>query len=165
MSKRLLNRQAISALICAGKSTTEVAADLRVTRTTVYQVKKQMESADLDQEPILGVKFGARSQPVANPRTRAAVKRRILAAPTKSLRQVAQAAGLHRETVRKVVRQEGWRSRRCIKVPLISAEGRQTRALRAQGLVNALKSLASGTIIFFPDEKKLCRRPGVQPSK
>ena len=136
MSKRLLNRQAISALIRAGKLPTEVAADLGVARTTVYRVKKRMELADSDQEPDLGVKFGARSRPVVNPRTRNAIKRRIRAAPTKSLRQVAREAGLPRDTVRKVVRQEGWRLRRRIKVPLISAEGRQTLALRAQGLVN-----------------------------
>ena len=70
---------------------------------------------------------------------------------------VAREAGLKREAVRQVVIQNGWKSLRRTKVPLISAEGRERCAKRAAGLVNALKSKGRGTIVFFSDEKILRR--------
>ena len=87
------------------------------------------------------------------PRVVGGLKKRIKAAPTKSLRRVAKEANISRESVRRVVRGAGWRSLRKVKVPLISAQGRQTRIERATGLINALKSAAPGKIAFFSDEK------------
>ena len=97
------------------------------------------------------------------PRVTAAIRRRIKAAPTKSLCRVAREAGLKRESVRQVVIQSGWKSLRRTKVPLISAKGRERRAKRAAGLVNALKSKGRGTIVFFSDKKTFVVDPVFNP--
>ena len=163
MSKRILGRQAILALLRAGKTPTEVIGSLGVSRQTVYSVKKRMETTPDGQEVNLEVKYRPRARKVMTPRVQAAVRRRIRTAPTKSLRRVAKEAKVGREAVRKVVLDEGWRSRRRVKVPLVSAEGRERRALRALGLINALKTVRKGTIIFFSDEKNFVIDPVFNP--
>ena len=100
---------------------------------------------------------------VMTPRIRSGVMRRIKAAPTKPLRQVAQEAGLNRESVRLVVKEEGWKSLRRTKVPLVSALGLQKRQERSQGLINNLKSARQGRIIFFSDEKNFVIDPVYNP--
>ena len=50
--------------------------------------------------------------------------KRSKSAHTKSLRRVAKEAGLKPGVVWKLVREEGWRSLRRKKVPLISSAGR-----------------------------------------
>ena len=52
---------------------------------------------------------------------------------------------------------------RRIKVPLVSAEGREKRAKRAAALVNDLKSAGPGRIIFFSDEKNFVVDPVFNP--
>ena len=94
----------------------------------------------------------------------AGLRRRIPVAPTKSLRQVAAESGHGRETVRKFVLDSGWRSLRRKKVPLISKDGRATRAARAAGLIQALKRGGfPGRIVFFSDEKNFVVDPSYNP--
>ena len=97
------------------------------------------------------------------PRVRAAIRRRVKAAPTKSLRKISRESGVGRESVRKVVVEAGWKSLRRVKVPLISAEGCERRASRAAGLINALKLLPRNHIIFFSDEKNFAVDPVYNP--
>ena len=54
MSKRILARQAISALLCAEKTPTEVPPDLGVAWGTIYNVHKRMESSPAGKEVNLG---------------------------------------------------------------------------------------------------------------
>ena len=94
----------------------------------------------------------------------AGLPRRIKSAPTKSLRRVAKEAGLKPGVVWKLVREEGWRSLRRKKVPLIPAAGRKTCAARAAGLINALKEGGYlGRILFFLDEKTFVVDPAFNP--
>ena len=113
-------RHAIAALLQAGKTTTVIAKEVSCSRFLVYKVKKLQEAGK-----DLGYAFTPRVKAVLTPTVRAGIKRRVKAAPTKSLRRVAREAGVHREIVRRVVKEEGWRSLRRVKVPLISAEGRK----------------------------------------
>ena len=78
--------------------------------------------------------------------------------------RVAKEAGLKPGVVYKLVKEEGWRSLRRKKVPLISSEGRKKRVLRAQGLLNSLKKGGqAGRIIFFSDEKTFVVDPAFNP--
>ena len=61
------------------------------------------------------------------------------------------------------MKEEGWRSLRRTKVPLLSATGRQTRVERATGLINDLKSAAPRRIVFFSDEKTFVVDPVFNP--
>ena len=73
-------------------------------------------------------------------------------------------AGLKPGVVYKLVREEGWRSLRRKKVPLVSSEGRKKRASRAAGLLIALKEGGqAGRIIFFSDEKTFVVDPAFNP--
>ena len=93
MSKRIQTRQAICDLFCAGKLPTEVIRDLRVDRDTAYRVKKRMEATPEGEEPNLEVAYCPRARDVLTPCVRAGVKRRIRAAPTKSLRRITKKNG------------------------------------------------------------------------
>ena len=159
MSKRLSSRQAISALLDADKTPTAIVRDLKCARSLVYKVKalKQKNGGNL------GHAYVPRTKTVLTPRVRVVIQRRFKSAPTKALRQVAREAGVGRDVVTRVVREAGWRSLRCKKVPLISAEGRQKRATRAAGLLNKLKSARAGTVIFFSDEKTFVLDPAYNP--
>ena len=97
------------------------------------------------------------------PRVRAVVKRRIRAAPTKPIAAVARESGVSRQLMSKLVKESSWKSLRRTKVPLTSAEGRERRAMRDTGLVNALKSLRARTSIFFSDEKNFVVDPAYNP--
>ena len=105
-------RCSISALLDAGKSVTEISRDLSCSRPTVYKIKNLKA-----QGKGLHHQYPVRSNPVLTPQVRTAVKRRIRSAPQKPLRKIAREAGLNREAVRRVVRQEGWRSLRRKKIP------------------------------------------------
>ena len=59
----------------------------------------------------------------------------------------------HCEAVWWVVKDEGWKLLRRVKVPLISTDGQKKQVERARGLINKLKSAPQGRIIFFSDEK------------
>ena len=148
MSDRLSIRAAISALLDAARTPTAIAKELGCSRKLVYTVKKLKKNGKGLERAVQ-----QRKSPVLTPRVQAGVKKRIRAAPTKSLRRVAREAGLHPEIVRKVVKNSGWKSLRRVKVPLISQEGRQKRVDRAQGLLNSLKSSPPRQIVFFSDEK------------
>ena len=133
MSTRKETREAILALLDAQKTPTEITKTLQCSRPLVYKVKKSKAGGkNMDHA------FAARKKTVLTPITRAAIRRRIRSAPTKSLRRVAKESGINREAVRTVMKQEGWRSLRRVKVPLISAQGRLRRRERALGLLNSL---------------------------
>ena len=87
-------RRAISALLDAGKTPTAIVRDLSCARSTVYKVKNLKKAGQ-----GLDYAFTPQKKSVLTPRVRAGVKRRIKAAPTKSLRRVADEAGLNREAV------------------------------------------------------------------
>ena len=129
MSKREKVRAAICCLHDAGKTAMDIAATLGCGRSTVYRTINKIKVGE-------GIKHAVRpkKRPVLTPRVAAGLRRRIRAAPTKSLRQVAAESGRARETVRRVVIESGWRSLRRIKIPLISADGRKRRRDRAAGL-------------------------------
>ena len=130
-------RIAVAALIEAGETTNAIAADLKVSRSLVLKVKRRLAAGkDLQASPRKAIR------PVLTSRVVGGLKKRIKAAPTKSLRRVAKEANVSRESVRRVVRKAGWRSLCKVKVPLISAQGRETRIERAKGLISALKSAA-----------------------
>ena len=151
-------RIAIAALIEAGKTNNAIAADLKCSRSLVLKVKRRLAAGkDLQPSPRKAKK------PVLTSRVVGGLKKRIKAAPTKSLCRVAKEANVSRESVRRVVRGAGWRSLRKVKVPLISSQGRQTRIERANGLINALKSAAPGKIVFFSDEKTFVVDPAFNP--
>ena len=120
MSKREQVRAAICGLNAAGKTAMEIAATLKCGRATVYRALKKESKGE-------GVRHAVRprKRPVLTPRVAAGLRRRIRAAPTKSLRRVAAESGQNRETVRRLVLESGWRSLRRVKVPLISADGRR----------------------------------------
>ena len=114
-------RIAIAALIEAGKTNNAIAADLKCSRSLVLKVKRRLAAGkDLQPSPRKAKK------PVLTSRVVGGLKKRIKVAPTKSLRRVAKEANVSRESVRRVVREAGWRSLRKVNVPLISAKGRET---------------------------------------
>ena len=121
MSNRLDTRAAISALLDAGETPAFISRTLSVSRTTVYLVKnkKKVGANPLEDLPR------TRAHPVVTPRVLGGLKKRIRAAPKKSLRRVAQESGINRESVQKVVVQAGWKSHRRKKVPLISCLGQK----------------------------------------
>ena len=133
MSDRMATRHAICALSDAGRSNKEILRILNVAKTTVIRTLKKAAGGGLEHDTT------RRKKTVLTPRVAAGLKRRIKAAPTKSLRRVAKEAGLKPGVVWKLVRDEGSRSLRRKKVPLISSAGRKKRAARAAGLINALK--------------------------
>ena len=117
----------------AGRSNKEIVRILNVAKTTVIRTLKKKAAGGLEHDTT------SRKKTILMPRVAAGLRRRIKAAPTKSLRRVAKEAGLKPGVVWKLVREEGWRSLRRKKVPLISSAGRKTSAARAEGLINALK--------------------------
>ena len=158
MPGRIKTRHAISALLDAGKRSADIVWDLGYGRTLVHKIK----ALKVQGKDISSFKR-KRKNTIMTPRVTAAVRKRIKAASTKSLRRVAREAGLKRESVRKVVIQSGWKSLRRTNVPLISANGRERHAKRAVGLVNALKSKGHWTIFFFSDEKTFVVDPIFNP--
>ena len=112
MSKREKTRATIFGLHDAGKTAIEIAATLECSRSTVYRALTKMAAGE-------GVRHAVRPQkrPVLTPRVVAGLRRRIRAAPTKSLRQVAAESCRNRETVRRVVIESDWRSLRRVKFP------------------------------------------------
>ena len=151
MSSRLVLRQTIAALLHAGKTPTVIARELQCAKSTVYKVKN-LKEAGKDLKPT----YKTRKSPVNTARRRAAVLWRARGAPTTSLTKLASDSGTSRRSVARILKESGGRSLRRSKVPLISADGRERRASRALGLINALKSFPPGQIIFFSDEKKNC---------
>ena len=121
MSDRVDNRAAISALLDAGEAPVAMAKTLGVSRSTVYLVKNKKKAG---KDPTKEAPKG-RASPVVTPRVLGGLKKRIRAAPKKFLRRVAAEAGVNRESVRKVVVNAGWKSRRWKRVPLISRLGRK----------------------------------------
>ena len=153
MTPNIETRQAISALLDAGKTPTEIFRTLGCSRRLVYKVKNLKKAGQ-----TLEHAYKKRKNPVLTPLLCAKIKRKMKSAPTKSMSSVADALSVNRFLVAKVVQEAGWRSLRRTKVPLVSAEGREKRSTRSVGLVNALKSARPGTIIFF-----FRRRPRLQP--
>ena len=153
-------RHAICALSDAGSSNNDIVRTLKVAKTTVIRtLKKRNGGGSGLQHDVSG-----RQRTVLTPRVSAGLRRRIKAAPTKPLTRVAKEAGLKPGVVYKLVREEGWRSLRRKKVPLVSSEGRKTRASRAAGLLNALKEGGYlGRILFFSDEKTFVVDPAFNP--
>ena len=98
MSDRMATRHAICALADAGKSNKEIVGTLNVAKTTVIQTLKKQAAGGLDHDT------SSRKKTVLTPRVAAGLKRRIKAAPTKSLRRVAKEAGLKPGVVWKLVR-------------------------------------------------------------
>ena len=102
MSTRQDVRAVISALLDAGKTTKEVVADLKCGKSVVYEVKKRKEA---------GISAQAsprkRTRTTLTPTVVAGLRRRIKAAPTKSLWKVANEAAVPRELVQQVVREAG----------------------------------------------------------
>ena len=129
MSKRLEVRQAISALLDADKAPKDIVAALKCSRTLVFKVQRLKKAGDTD----LKHAFKPRKAKTLTPRVRAAIRRRVKAAPTKSLRKISRESSVARESINKVVVEAGWKSLRRVKVPLISAEGRERRAILAGG--------------------------------
>ena len=122
MATHIERRQAISTLLDAGKTPTEIVKELQCSRHVVYTVKNLKKAGkDLD---LTRRRY---NRPVLTPTVRAGIKRRVKTAPTKSLRKVAKEAGVNREIVRRVVVEAGRKSLRKVKVPLISAAGREKR--------------------------------------
>ena len=133
---------------------------LKVGRAMVYRVKnkKALRKDPVQENPKL------RRNPIITPRVLGGLECRIRAAPTKSLRMVAQEAGINRESILKVVVGASWKSRRRKKVPLISKAGRKKRVDRSRGLLNSLKSSGfPGRILFFSDEKNFVVDPAYNP--
>ena len=122
MSDRMATRHAICALSDAGRSNNDIVRILKVAKTTVIWTLKKQAAGGLEHDTT------GRKKTVLTPRVAAGLRRRIKAAPTKCLRRVAKEAGLKPGDVWKLVREEGWRSLRRKKVPLISATSRKTRA-------------------------------------
>ena len=135
----------------------DVGFSSQVSQLLVLKVKRRLAAGkDLQASPRKAKK------PILTPRVVGGLKKRIKVAPMKFLRRVAKEANISRESVLRVVRGAGWRSLRKVKVPLISAQGRQTRIERATGLINALKSAAPGKIAFFFGRKDVCGRSVLQ---
>ena len=94
----------------------------------------------------------------------AGIKRRVRAAPTKSLRRIAHEANVDKDIVRTLVKKQGWKSLRRVKVPLISAAGREKKCRdRAQRLMNKLKNAAKNQIKIFSDKKTFDVDPAYNP--
>ena len=112
MSDRKNVRTAIAALVRVGKSNREISTDLECSKTLVLKVKRR-----------LSVGKGPQVSPRKRKKTTltlgvvGGLKKRIKAAPTKSLRRVARESKVPRELVRQVVRDADWRSLRTVKVP------------------------------------------------
>ena len=154
MSKRKEVREAVSAMLDAGRTPAAIVKEFGCSRHLVYTVKKLRKGG----KP-LDHATPPRKRWVLTPQTRANIKRWIRNAPTKSLRRVSKESSVPRESIRRVVQEAGWRSLRKIKVPLISEDGRRRRAERAAGLLNSLKSSPLGRITFFSDEKNFVIDP------
>ena len=116
-------RHAICALSDAGSSNKEIVRTLKVAKTTVIRTLKKRNGGGTGLEHDTS----SRQRTVLTPRVSAGLRRRIKAAPTKPLTRVAKEAGLKPGVVYKLVREEGWRSLRRKKVPLISSEGPHKR--------------------------------------
>ena len=160
MSDRIKIRHAICALSDAGSTNMDIVRTLKVAKTTVIRTLKKRNGGGNG----LNHDTSRRKRTVLTPRVSATLRRRIKAAPTKPLARVAKEAGLKPGVVYKLVKEEGWRSLRRKKVPLISSEGRKKRASRAQGLLNSLKKGGqAGRIIFFSDEKTFVVDPSFNP--
>ena len=112
-------RVAVTAMLQADRPIRTIMEDLKISRSTVMRVKRRV----LDGKDPKGSPRKRRAS-VLTPRVVGGFKKRIKAAPTKSLRRVAKEANVSRESVRRVVRGAGWKSLRKVKVPLISAKGR-----------------------------------------
>ena len=154
----MATRHAICTLSAAGQSNNEIVRTLKVAKTIVIRTLKKQAAGGFEHDTT------RRKKTVLTLRVAAGLRRRIKSAPTKSLRRVAKEAGLKPAVVWKLVRNEGWRSLRRKKVPLISSAGRKKCAARAAGLLNALKEGGNpGRIIFFSDEKTFVVDPAFNP--
>ena len=125
MASRTEVRAEIIGLSEAGFNPSKIASTLKIARKTVYRTMKKKNNGT--KNPLL-YDSTSRTKRKLTPRVAALLKKRIKA-PTKSLRRVAAEAGQNQELVRRLVRLSGWRSLRRTKVPLISEEGRKKREI------------------------------------
>ena len=139
MSSRCDTQTAIAAMVHAGQSISAIVSTLGTSQSTVLRVKKRLAGGkDPQASPP------KRRAPILSSRVVGGLEKHIKVTPTKSLRRIAKEAGVTQESVQRVVRKAGWRSLRRVKVPFISAKGRETRVERSRGLINALKSTPPG---------------------
>ena len=151
---------AIIGLSEAGFNPSSIASTLKIARTTVYRTLKKNDGT----KKPLEYDSTSRTKRKLTLRVAAGLKRRIKAAPTKSLWRVATVVGQNWELVRRLVRISGWRSLSRTKVPLVSEDGQKKREIRARGLLNSLKEGGHpGRIIFFSDEKNFVVDPAFNP--
>ena len=148
-------RVAIATLLRAGSSIAEVKEVLNVSRVTIWKVKKLM----IAEKDILTSKSSGRPRTARTARTVMKVKRRIKKDPNRSLRSIACEIGVSPRTVRRIVKEEGWRSLKKQKIPLLSKTTRQTRVVRARKLLTNLKGGVPNRIVFFSDEKNFTVDP------
>ena len=144
-------REAIAVLFRAGTTPKNIADQLGVGIATIYRLKKRLDCGSGVHPP----RKNYPGQTVLTPQVVASIKKRIRAAPNKSMTKVAVEQGVSRKSVYRVVKMTGGRSLRRKKVPLISAAGLQRRLVRCRALLNNLKSAPPGRIIFFPTKKTL----------
>ena len=102
MSNRTEVRAAICGLAAADMKPGKIAETLKVARSTVHRVLKKKKKGK-----SLEYNMSTRKKKLT-PTVAAGLRRRIKAAPTKSLRQVAAESGQNRELVRRLVMISGW---------------------------------------------------------
>ena len=162
MSSWTETRHTVSRLLNVGETAATIVRILGCSRALIYKVKKFKEKKGGD---LKRAEPPPRNKWIMTPRVQTAITRKIQADPNKSISVIGDELGINRKNVSRYVKKIGGKLLRRIKVPLISAEGRERRAIRAAGLLNDLKSTGAGRIIFFSDKKKLRRGPNTQYPK
>ena len=136
---------AIYGLLRADWGMSAIAKELKVCRTSVYKAKKAMAASEKQTPPPRK----GRPRTSTRPAAAAAILRKVRAAPTKPLREIARDLKTNHTAVNVVVKEAGFRSLRKRKIPLLSEVHRTKQLARGSALLNDLKSTPHGRIMFF----------------
>lgn len=144
---------AILQLINAGVPAKDIALTLKVHRRTVYKVKQRAAETGSPQRRKRGPSQVPNSRKVVNASNIRRVKQKIERQPRRSMRKMASEMGFSEASARRIVKKLGMRSRAVQPQPLLTAQMRQNRLLRARKLLSNIKSANPKRIIIFSDEK------------
>ena len=141
--------------LARGEGPSEIAANLRVGKSTVYRIREKMKNLDIeDNEELIQRKVHERNWPLRTPELVESVRQTVIEDPSSSISSLARDSQISRRTKQRLVREDlGMKSYRMSQRQLISDTTRQRRKNRTAAILNRLKGPDSGKVIIFSDEK------------
>ena len=151
-----MKRHAVIVSLKAGHKDLEIARFLKVARSFVYKVRKELEAQDGKVSPVAKRKKHSRcTGSIRTPKFIQQVQKDIDDNPRRSMRCIAKEHRVSEGTIRNVVHKDiRYKSYVLRKGHFMSEKVKENRLIRSKRLLNKIKNPAEKDVIwFFSDEK------------